>query len=118
MLITIIPLFPKTQSIYKTFQTLSRSTFVMDFYQPTERTHDKVICISISSSFADYDIHISYKEEYHIPTCTAEEAPGTIVRIFAKASDLFKERRSNFCSNGDRSLEEVLSSENHDSEAY
>lgn len=50
-------------------------------------------------------------------TFTAEETPASIVKIFPKASDLFKERRINFCCNGDRSLEEVFSTENHDSEA-
>src|SRR5699024_3145717 len=50
-------------------------------------------------------------------TFTAEETTASIVKIFTKASDLFEERRINFCCNGDRPLEEVFSTENHDSEA-
>src|SRR5699024_1893729 len=50
-------------------------------------------------------------------TFTAEETPASIVKVFPKASDLFKERRINFCCNGDRPLKEVFSTENHDSEA-
>src|SRR5699024_5153281 len=50
-------------------------------------------------------------------TFTAEETPASIVKVFPNSSDLFKERRMNFCCNGDRSLKEVFSTENHDSEA-
>src|SRR5699024_149880 len=77
----------------------------------------KVICIIIRCSFTCYDIYKSYKEEHLMHTFTAEETPASIVKVFPKASDLFKERRINFCCNGDRPLKEVFSTEKHDSEA-
>lgn len=47
---------------------------------------------------------------------TAKETPASVVKVFPKASDLFKERRIDFCCGGDRPLEEVFSEDHHDSE--
>lgn len=48
-------------------------------------------------------------------TFTAKETPASIVKVFPKASDLFKNRRIDFCCGGDRPLEEVFLEGNHDS---
>lgn len=48
---------------------------------------------------------------------TDKETPASIVKVFPKASDLFKERRIDFCCGGDRPLKEVFLEDNHDSEA-
>ncbi|MFD1361518.1 iron-sulfur cluster repair di-iron protein [Lentibacillus salinarum] len=39
---------------------------------------------------------------------TAEHTPADIVKVFPKASDLFKQRRIDFCCGGDRPLGEVV----------
>lgn len=40
---------------------------------------------------------------------TAEHTPAEIVKIFPKASDLFKQRRIDFCCGGDKPLHETFS---------
>ncbi|UJL46697.1 iron-sulfur cluster repair di-iron protein [Virgibacillus sp. NKC19-16] len=45
---------------------------------------------------------------------TAEHTPADIVKIFPKASDLFKERQIDFCCGGDRVLKETFSEKNLD----
>lgn len=47
-------------------------------------------------------------------TFTAEDKPGDIVKVFPKASDLFKHRRIDFCCNGDHPLTEVFANDGHD----
>src|SRR5699024_8540636 len=47
-------------------------------------------------------------------TFTAQDKPADIVKVFPKASDLFKQRRIDFCCNGDKPLADVFTSENHD----
>lgn len=39
---------------------------------------------------------------------TAEQTPAEIVKMFPKASDLFKQRKINFCCSGDRPLTDVF----------
>lgn len=41
-------------------------------------------------------------------TFTVKDTPANIVKIFPKASDLFKERRIDFCCNGNRPLGDVF----------
>lgn len=48
---------------------------------------------------------------------TAKQTPAEIVKIFPKASDLFKERRIDFCCNGNRPLSEVFRQDNVDGTA-
>lgn len=45
-------------------------------------------------------------------TFTAEHTPAEIVKVFPKASDLFKERRIDFCCGGDRPLATVFTEKN------
>lgn len=45
---------------------------------------------------------------------TAEQTPAEIVKVFPKASDLFKERRIDFCCGGDQPLAKVFSEQNLD----
>ncbi|APC48794.1 iron-sulfur cluster repair di-iron protein [Virgibacillus halodenitrificans] len=47
-------------------------------------------------------------------TFTVEHTPAEIVKIFPKASDLFKERRIDFCCGGDKPLSEVFQKDNID----
>lgn len=47
-------------------------------------------------------------------TFTAEHTPAEIVKVFPKASDLFKQRRIDFCCGGDQPLEKVFSEKNLD----
>ncbi|MGM8365289.1 iron-sulfur cluster repair di-iron protein [Virgibacillus sp. W0181] len=49
-------------------------------------------------------------------TFTADQTPASIVKTFPKASDLFKERRIDFCCGGDRPLKEVFREGDYDSE--
>ncbi|MUK90241.1 iron-sulfur cluster repair di-iron protein [Ornithinibacillus sp. L9] len=43
---------------------------------------------------------------------TAEHTPAEIIKVFPKASDLFKQRRIDFCCGGDRPLSEVFIEKN------
>lgn len=45
---------------------------------------------------------------------TAKHTPAEIVKVFPKASDLFKQRRIDFCCGGDRPLGEVFKERNID----
>ncbi|SFD84044.1 regulator of cell morphogenesis and NO signaling [Lentibacillus persicus] len=45
---------------------------------------------------------------------TAEHTPAEVVKVFPKASDLFKQRRIDFCCGGDRPLGEVFKERNID----
>ncbi|QKY68894.1 iron-sulfur cluster repair di-iron protein [Lentibacillus sp. CBA3610] len=45
---------------------------------------------------------------------TAEHTPADIVKVFPKASDLFKKRRIDFCCGGDRPLRDVFKERNID----
>src|SRR5699024_8559069 len=45
---------------------------------------------------------------------TAQDKPADIVKVFPKASDLFKQRRIDFCCNGNQPLADVFSKDNHD----
>src|SRR5699024_1603942 len=47
-------------------------------------------------------------------TFTAQDKPADIVKIFPKASDLFKQRRIDFCCNGNKPLADVFLDENYD----
>lgn len=47
-------------------------------------------------------------------TFTANDKPADIVKIFPKASDLFKQWRIDFCCNGNHPLADVFAEENHD----
>lgn len=47
-------------------------------------------------------------------TFTVEHTPAEIVKVFPKASDLFKERRIDFCCGGDRPLGTVFTEKNID----
>ncbi|MFD1039028.1 iron-sulfur cluster repair di-iron protein [Virgibacillus byunsanensis] len=47
-------------------------------------------------------------------TFTAEHTPAEIVKVFPKASDLFKKRRIDFCCGGDKPLEQVFTKGNMD----
>ncbi|WP_163970815.1 iron-sulfur cluster repair di-iron protein [Oceanobacillus halotolerans] len=49
-------------------------------------------------------------------TFTAEHKPADIVKVFPKASDLFKKRRIDFCCGGDKPLEETFVKKNMDAE--
>ncbi|AIF43918.1 iron-sulfur cluster repair di-iron protein [Virgibacillus sp. SK37] len=49
-------------------------------------------------------------------TFTVEHTPAEIVKIFPKASDLFKERRIDFCCGGDKPLSEVFQKDKMDKE--
>lgn len=50
-------------------------------------------------------------------TFTAQDTPADIVKIFPKASDLFKERSIDFCCGGDVPLEESFANKSLDGEA-
>ncbi|MBP1969912.1 regulator of cell morphogenesis and NO signaling [Virgibacillus natechei] len=50
-------------------------------------------------------------------TFTAEHTPAHIVKIFPKASDLFKENQIDFCCGGDRLLKETFAKNNLDETA-
>ncbi|WP_343032910.1 DUF542 domain-containing protein [Virgibacillus doumboii] len=45
---------------------------------------------------------------------TAEHTPAEIVKVFPKASDLFKERRIDFCCGGNRPLSDVFEEKDMD----
>ncbi|WP_156520807.1 iron-sulfur cluster repair di-iron protein [Oceanobacillus sp. Castelsardo] len=47
---------------------------------------------------------------------TVEHTPANIVKVFPKASDLFKEYKIDFCCGGNRPLEESFTEKNLDSE--
>lgn len=49
-------------------------------------------------------------------TFTEYQTPASIVKIFPKASDLFKENRIDFCCGGDRPLKETFHEDNIDGE--
>lgn len=50
-------------------------------------------------------------------TFTAKHKPADIVKVFPKASDLFKERRIDFCCGGDKPLKDVFAEQNLDEDA-
>ncbi|OZU90484.1 iron-sulfur cluster repair di-iron protein [Virgibacillus indicus] len=50
-------------------------------------------------------------------TFTAEHTPAEIVKVFPKASDLFKKRRIDFCCGGDRPLRAVFTEKDVDEAA-
>lgn len=47
-------------------------------------------------------------------TFTNQDKPADIVNVFPPASDLFKQRRIDFCCNGNQPLEDVFTQDNHD----
>ncbi|MBY7142038.1 iron-sulfur cluster repair di-iron protein [Virgibacillus sp. NKC19-3] len=50
-------------------------------------------------------------------TFTAAHTPAAIVKVFPKASDLFKERQIDFCCGGDRALKDTFAEKNLDETA-
>lgn len=50
-------------------------------------------------------------------TFTEQQTPATIVKIFPKASDLFKKNRIDFCCGGDKPLEETFREGNYNADA-
>ncbi|MCC2249380.1 iron-sulfur cluster repair di-iron protein [Virgibacillus sp. AGTR] len=50
-------------------------------------------------------------------TFTKDHTPAHIVKMFSKASDLFKEHQIDFCCNGDRPLKEAFAQNNLDGDA-